>query len=86
MLTDNDLEFVFEGTPGVPVVWVIDGECLYDLALTSEKAQIFFDTTESVDISADYPDHEGIVVRLLKDNIILELDNCAVRNLMSLEI
>jgi hypothetical protein len=71
MLTDNDLDFIFKGTPGTPVVWVIDGECLYDLALTPENAQIFFDATEVVDISADYPDHDGITVRLLKDGIIL---------------
>ena len=71
MLTDNDLAFIFDGTPGIPVVWVIDGQCLYDLPLTAEHAQIFFDTTEVIDISADYPDHDGITVRLLKNNTIL---------------
>jgi hypothetical protein len=71
MLTDNDLDFIFDGTPGVPVVWVIDGQCVYDLPLTPEHAEIFFDATEVVDISADYPDHDGITVRLLKDDTVL---------------
>jgi len=71
MLTDRDLDFIFEGTPGIPVVWVIDGQCLYDLPLTAENAQIFFDATDVVDISAEYPDHDGITVRLLKDDTTL---------------
>ena len=75
MLTDNDLDSLGFGEPGVllgvPVMWVIDQECLYDLPLSTNHAQMFFDATEIVDISLEYPDHNGITVRLLKDNVIL---------------
>ena len=47
------------------MVWVIDQECLYDLPLSIEHAQAFLDADEVIDISADYPDHDGITVRLL---------------------
>jgi len=71
MLTDNDLNFIFEGIPGVPLVWVIDGDCLYDLALSQEHASIFLDSDEIINISNEYLDHEGMVVRFLKNGLIL---------------
>jgi len=68
LLTDIDIEFTYDGTvSGVPVVWVIDGDCLYDLPLYSEHAEIFLNASEVIDISEDHPDHGGIVVRVIKD-------------------
>jgi hypothetical protein len=68
LLTDIDIEFVHDGTVnGVPVVWVIDGDCLYDLPLYPEHAEIFLNASEVIDISESYPDHNGIVVRVIKD-------------------
>lgn len=73
-LTDIDIEFVFNGEPGTALVWVIDQKCLYDLPLSIEHAQAFLDADEVVDISADYPDHDGITVRLLSaGETLLEL-------------
>jgi hypothetical protein len=73
-LTDIDIEFVFNGKPGTALVWVIDQECLYDLPLSMEHAQAFLDADEVVDISADYLDHDGVTVRLLKaGETLLEL-------------
>jgi hypothetical protein len=72
MLTDESIEFVFEGELGVPLVWVIDEQCLYDLPLYKEHASIFLDATEVVDISAQYPEHDGITVRFLKDGVLLD--------------
>jgi hypothetical protein len=66
-LNDIDIEFVYNGTPGLALVWVIDGDCLYDAPLTVEHASIFLEADEVVDISNDYPDHDGLVVRLLKE-------------------
>lgn len=68
-LTDIDIEFAFNGAPGVPLVWVIDGDCLYDLPLSPEHATIFLEADEVIDISSDYPDHDGLVVRLLKNGV-----------------
>jgi hypothetical protein len=72
MLTDDSIVFVFNGTPGIPLVWVLDQQCLYDLALSVEHAEIFQTATEVIDISADYPEHSGITVRFLKDGQVLE--------------
>lgn len=72
MLTDSSIEFISNGTRGVPLVWVIDTQCLYDLPLSVEHAAIFTGYDEIIDISEDYPDHDGITVRFLKDGNILE--------------
>ncbi len=67
MLNDTDLEFTYSGTPGVALVWVIDGECLYDLPLSVEHAEIFLNADQVVDISEEYPEHDGLVVRLIQN-------------------
>lgn len=72
MLTDDNIEFIYEGTNGIALVWVIDEDCLYDLPLSVEHASIFLNTNEIIDISQEYPEHYGITVRLIKDGNILE--------------
>jgi hypothetical protein len=72
MLTDSSLEFVHKGVNGVPLVWVIDTQCVYDLPLYAGHATIFQEADEVVDISADYPEHDGITVRFLKEGVVLE--------------
>jgi hypothetical protein len=72
MLTDNDMIFNFAGTPGVPLVWVIEQDCLYDLPLSQEHSSIFLDSEECIDISEEYPDHDGITVRFIKNGETLE--------------
>lgn len=63
-LTDIDIEFAYNGTPGVALVWVIDGDCVYDLPLSVEHSEIFLTADTIEDISAEFPYHDGIVVRL----------------------
>jgi hypothetical protein len=65
-LTDLDIEFTYNGVQGIALVWVIDGDCLYDLPLSVEHAEIFMATDEVQDISSEYSEHEGMVVRLLE--------------------
>lgn len=72
MLTDIDITFTYQGTPGVALGWVLDGTCVYSIPLSKEHGQIFLDANEVVDISEDYPDHDGITVRLIKDGEVLE--------------
>ena len=72
MLTDQSLEFTYGGARGVPLVWVIDTQCLYDLPLSQEHATIFTEADEVVDISAEHPEHDGFTVRFLKNGQILE--------------
>lgn len=72
MLTDNSIEFTYNGIRGVPLVWVIENQCVYDLALSQEHAAIFTEADEVVDISENYPEHEGVTVRFLKEGQVLE--------------
>lgn len=77
MLTNEMVEFlggadVPLGARGVAIVWIIDGDCLYDIPVVEEYAHIFLESNQVLDISEDYPDHDGIVVRFLKDGEVLE--------------
>lgn len=72
MLTDDSIRFIHQGVNGVALVWIIDSQCLYDLPLSIEHAAIFTGYNQIVDISEEYPDHDGITVRFLKDGTILE--------------
>lgn len=72
MLTDRDIIFNYQGTPGVPLVWIIDGDCLYDLPLSQEHSEIFLNHDEVIDISNEYPDHDGITVRFIKNGNIID--------------
>jgi hypothetical protein len=68
MLTDNDLVYVRgeDNVDGVPLVWIIDGQCLYDIPTYAEHVDMFL-LSEVIDISEDYPDHDGITVRFIQD-------------------
>ena len=72
MLTDSNINFVHSGVNGIALVWVIGEDCLYDLPLSVEHAQIFLDADEVIDISDQYPDHDGITVSLIKEGTVLE--------------
>ena len=72
MLTDQSITYNKTDVKGIALVWVIDGQCLYDLPLNREFAEIFLATDNVVDISASYPEHEGITVQLRKADQVLE--------------
>jgi hypothetical protein len=73
MLTDSSISYVHkEGVRGVALVWVIDTQCLYDLALSQEHASIFTGYDEILDISEEHPEHDGITVRFLKNGELVE--------------
>lgn len=73
MLTDDSIYYVRkEGVRGVALVWVIDTQCLYDLALSPEHAAVFTGYDEIIDISEEYPDHNGVTVRFLNKGEVVE--------------
>jgi hypothetical protein len=72
VLTDKDILFAYNGIPGVPLVWVIDSQCLYDTALSQEHSRMFLECDNVIDISQDYPEHDGITVRFLKESNKIE--------------
>lgn len=69
MLTELDIT---ESTPDNPngklvaLVWVIDHQCLYDMAVLEEYAQMFVMCTDVEDVSHEYPNHNGIAVRFIR--------------------
>lgn len=66
MLTDQDIIFTYQGVQGVPLGWVLDDTCVYTIPLSVEHSKMFTDSDEVVDISDQYPDHDGITVRFKK--------------------
>jgi hypothetical protein len=70
ILNDVDIEYVYsQDASGVALVWVIDGQCLYDAPVMAEYEDMFTSSDQILDISTDYPEHEGIVVRFLKNGV-----------------
>jgi hypothetical protein len=69
MLTDNHILYVRgnDGMDGVALCWIIDGDCLYDIPTWQEYVEMFTAHDEVLDISADYPEHDGITVRFIKN-------------------
>lgn len=72
MLTNQDIIFTYQGTPGIALGWVLDETCVYTIPLSVEHAQMFTDSDEVLDISEDYPDHDGITVRFMKNGEVVE--------------
>lgn len=72
MITDKDLEFVYAGVRGEALAWVIDEDVVYDMPLTAEKADMFLAVTDAIDVSSDHLDHDGIVVRLMNGETVLD--------------
>jgi hypothetical protein len=68
MINDDDVY----GTGGDALVWIIDGDCLYDIAVVSEHVSMFTESDNVLDVSEDYPDHDGITVRFVKDGETVE--------------
>jgi hypothetical protein len=79
MLTDIDIEFVGGGgssdtvnpTQATALVWIIDGDCLYDIPIWQDYEDMFKNSDEVIDISSEYPDHDGVVVRFVKNGEVV---------------
>ena len=73
MLTDNSITYVKgnDGIVGFPLVWVIDGECLYDIPTWQEYVEMFTLSDEIMDISSEHPNHIGITIRFIKNGQVV---------------
>jgi hypothetical protein len=58
--------------PGIPLVWIIDGQCLYDLGTKVEYVAMFTESDEVLDVSDEYPDHDGLTIRFIKNGEVIE--------------
>lgn len=74
MLTDSSILYVRgnDDINGTPLVWVIDGECLYDIPVWEVYKDMFTSSDRVVDISSLYPDHQGITVRFIKNDAVVD--------------
>lgn len=73
MITDNDLKYIHDHEKlGHALSWVIDGECVYDIALNDKYAEIFLLSDTIEDVSLEYPDLPGITVRFFKNGLPIE--------------
>lgn len=74
MITDKDLtddiDFVNKEN-NIALVWVIDGDCLYDIPTSKRYGNIFLDHDEAIDVSQEYNVENKIVVRFTKNNEVL---------------
>ena len=60
------------GSGGNALVWIIDGQCLYDLPVVQEYVAMFTESDEILDVSDEYLDHDGLTIRFIKDGEVVE--------------
>jgi hypothetical protein len=71
ILLEEDVVINEMGLLGEALVWIIDGDCLYDLPLKKEYVDMFINHDAIQDISLEYPNHDGLAVRIIKDENII---------------
>lgn len=73
MITDKDIEYKsVPGYAGYALAWIIEEECVFTNAMNKEYFDLFNSFNNAIDISDQYPEHDGLTVRLLKDNETLK--------------
>lgn len=72
MITDQHLEFNINKGRGLALVWIIDGECLYDLPLNMEYVEMFRSITDVYDVSNEYPENDGLTIRLVSNGAVID--------------
>ena len=75
MINDIDIQHVFsrDKLAGAPLVFVIDGECLYTFNATLYGIDLFTKNKGITDISSDYPEHAGSTLQIIKENDEVEI-------------
>jgi len=75
MIKDIDIQHVFsrDKLAGAALVFVIDGECLYNFNATLPGVDLFTKNKGITDISSDYPEHNGSTLKIIKENDEVEV-------------
>ena len=76
MITIEDITYEpykIGSTNGLPLVFVIDGQCVYDFPATEYGTQLFMKNNGIIDISNEYPDYEGSSLKIIIDNDNFEI-------------
>lgn len=72
MITDLDIEYKhINGIVGYALAWIINEDCVYALTLNKEYSEMFTSYDEVIDVSEQYPENNGITIRFIKDNTII---------------
>jgi hypothetical protein len=76
MLNDESLVYV-KGNDSVigeatALVWVIDGDCLYDIPVWTIFVDMLMNHDEVIDVSEEHPEHDGITVAFIKDGEVID--------------
>lgn len=73
LLTDLNIQYTRgnDGIDGVPLVWVIDGQCVYDIPTWEIYKDMFMLSDVVIDVSQSYPNHDGITIRFIKDGSMI---------------
>lgn len=73
MLTDKDIAYQqIVGYAGYALAWIIEEDCVFTNVMNKQYFDLFTSFDNAIDISDQYPEHNGITVRLIKDDVILE--------------
>ena len=56
---------------GAALSWVIGEDVLYAIALNRETALMFLDHDEVIDVSLEYPGHNGLTLQFKKNNELI---------------
>jgi hypothetical protein len=70
MITIEDITYdprIPTSVVGMPLVFVIDGQCVYDFPSNRYGSELFFNNKGIVDISNEYPNYDGITVKVIID-------------------
>lgn len=70
MINDSSISYNRDrdGFNGAPLVFVIDGECVYNFLVTEEGVNLLTKNISISDISSEYPDHYGLTLEIIKEN------------------
>ncbi len=71
VITDEELYTRPVESGSKALVWVIDQDCLYDSVVSPQFLPMFLEHDSAIDVSQEYPQHNGVVVRFIKNNEIL---------------
>ena len=74
MLTDIQIQYTRgnDGINGIPLVWIIDGQCVYDIPVWEIYKDMFVSSDLVIDVSSSYPNHDGITVRFMKNDLMID--------------
>jgi hypothetical protein len=75
MITDLDITYNYDrdNLKGAPLVFVIDGECLYDYVFTEEGVDLLTKNKGIRNVSSEHPSHDGSTLEIIKENDEVEL-------------